>query len=319
MIFARHPERLDVVTQPAVVMRNPEVRVDNGIAQRLVGEPERQAGRKQQRRRRPGIDQSVRNALIAAGGYFALLARKRRNRIKERVRNAGAVVVVDITEVLIAAADSDVIAKKTIGRRAADFDGSLVIKGRITNAELARPIAGISTGLENLIDVAGDALRVGACVHAAGVDLNFLAAQAGEHRLGSVVVDAIDRNTVELVSNLIDIAAADLELLPPTLLAGIERNARNRRDRTVRVVETARTAETLSCLLAGSVHRIHVRGLTGFEEIRRCRRRDARDRLERLGHRHVEGLYGVGEDRDARLRLRIVSLFGKRDRVRIRP
>ena len=50
-----------------------------------------------------------------------------------------------------------------------------MIVGGIADGEIGISIAGIGTRLENLVNVTGDTLSVGAGWYAAGIDLHFLA------------------------------------------------------------------------------------------------------------------------------------------------
>ena len=82
-IFARHPERLNVVAQPVALMWDPDMQVDDIVAKRLRRQRKAQAARKEHGRRRSRVDETVgifrrRARRQAAGG-----TRDGTNRIKE--------------------------------------------------------------------------------------------------------------------------------------------------------------------------------------------------------------------------------------------
>ena len=100
--------------------------------------------------------------------------------------------------------------------------------------------SGERAGADDLIDVPGDALRVGAGGRSAGIDLEFLLTEAREHRHRRVVVSAIDGDAVESRIRLGRCRRREcapsgtIPIRPDPLHAG------NRRDGAVGVIETAR-------------------------------------------------------------------------------
>ena len=93
--------------------------------------------------------------------------------------------------------------------------------------------------LDHLIDEAAETGRIGIGFAAAGINLQLLLA---ERRLGVariVIERSIDRHAVVLVSNLIVVAAANVDGLIDSDLIGRDVRARHRGNRRVRVVQAA--------------------------------------------------------------------------------
>ncbi len=169
---------------------------------------------------------------------------ERDRRIAPDVAEIRAVELVEITEILIVPADADVIREHPIRRRAAGFYLQIVIVCRRSDAAVDRCVAGERSGLDDLIDEPrkpAGALAGGA---APGVDLQLLLTERSGRAARIVVKRAIDRYAVELVTDLVEIAAADINDLIPALLIRWDISARDRGDRRIGVVEIATPAET---------------------------------------------------------------------------
>ena len=78
---------------------------------------------------------------------------------------------------------------------------------------------------------------------AAGINLQFLLTERARRAAGIVVERTVDRNAVELVTDLIVVAAANIDDLIPALLVGRNEGARDGRDRRVGVVQVAAAAD----------------------------------------------------------------------------
>ena len=163
--------------------------------------------------------------------------------LAELVRVAGAAELIDVAIILIVAADADVVREHAVGRRAAGLDVGAVIEDRDADAEIRGGVAGKRSGLDHLIDETGESLRLGVGRRRAGVDLQLELPERRERARRIVVERAIDRNAVELVTDLRRVAAAYVHRLQVAVLIRGHVGAGDRRDRRVRAVERAAAAE----------------------------------------------------------------------------
>src|SRR5580693_2164349 len=99
---------------------------------------------------------------------------ERDRRIAPDVAEARAVELIEIAEILIVAADADVVGEETIRRGAADFDLQIVIERRRADAAAYRSVSRKGSGFNDLIDKAGQSGGAFAGRSAARVDLQLL-------------------------------------------------------------------------------------------------------------------------------------------------
>ena len=91
----------------------------------------------------------------------------------EARRVARAVELIDVAVILVETADADVVTEAPVGRRAAGFNVDAVIKRRRSDVDVADAVPGICSGLNHLVDEAGEALRLSVRRRCAGIDLQL--------------------------------------------------------------------------------------------------------------------------------------------------
>ena len=178
------------------------------------------------------------------------------------------------------------------------------------------------SGLNDLIDVTGDALGHGARRRRARVDLQLLLTERRCRARRVIVECAIDGDTVDLVADLIIIATANRERCggaDVAALTGLNSNARNRCERGEGAIEIAAAARSCDLRLRLGIDRVHVGGRTGTHEAAGvCARDRTTDRLERLAECDRQDARVISDDGDARLAIRLEALAFGGDGVRIR-
>ncbi len=272
-------EQLHVVAQRRVAMRDADVQVYDVLAVEIGS-------------LRIGVTRSRYEAVVgrlaarAVENIVDVVMRRDVERIEVK-RIAHAAEVIAVAEGLIRPRQADVVREHAVGRSSAGLDRRLVVEGRPADRQIGIGIARIGSGLDHLIDVAGQTRRVRSRRRAAGIDLHFLIAQRGERGDRREIRLTRRRQTVELVGDLIDVAAANVDALIPALLIRRNGNARRAGDSTVRLTERARTGERRGRLLPGGVDREDVAGNARMHERLRRARRRARDGAQR-------GLHGDG-------------------------
>ncbi len=161
------------------------------------------------------------------------------NRVDER----GAVELIEITEILVRSAEPNVIRKVPVGRRAAGFDSRVVIKRRRAKCQVARCVSRIGSGLDDLVNEAGQAGRVGIRLAASRINLKLLLSERRFGVAGIVVERTVDRYAVVFVADLIVVSAPNVDRLIHADLVGRNVRSGHCRDRRVRVVQPAAAPE----------------------------------------------------------------------------
>ncbi len=314
--LAGQVEELHVVARALAAVRDAPVQVDDVVALLRAGDPVGLGGREVQpvagRGRLAGRDRRAVPDVEAA----AAVAERVRDRV-ERLRVARAVAVVDVAVVLVRAGRAHVVREVAVLRRPAVLEREAVEERRRAQARVEVEEARIGAGPDHLVDVARETLAVRRRRRAAGIDLQLLLAQRREHGLRGVVVDAVDRDAVELVADLVDVAAADRERLVPALLALLHHRARHRLDRAVRVGQAARPAQAGRGVGRRAADRVDVAGGARLHQVARGARSGRADLGQAARQRAVEGLRLVRLDRDAGQRERLVAAPVDGDRVRV--
>ncbi len=306
---ARHVEHLNVVAQGRIAMRNSNVEIDDVLAVEVYALRVAVAGR---------VDEAVVGRLSARAveDVVDVVVGRHVERIEiERIADAAELIAVAVR--LIRPREPDVIRKEPVGRRAGDFDRRLMVEGRRADSEIGVGVSGIGAGLDDLIDVAGKSRRVRRGRRSAGIDLHFLISQRRQRRNRRQIRLARGRQSVELVGDLIDVAAADVDALVPALLIRGDVDARSAGDRAVGLGERARAVEGGRRLLTRRSNRVDVAGHAGTHQRLGRSRRRARDRLERALQREGRRRGLIGDDGDARFGLRLVAGLARADGIRV--
>ncbi len=193
------------------------------------------------------------------------------------IRVSGRVLLIDVAEILIVSADAHVVREEPVRRCTARFNGCLVIEDRRTDAQHRIAEARKGSGLDHLIDVAGQTLTFGVCRRCAGVDLQFGHAERGQLSGRIVVEGPVYRNAVEFVADLIVVAAANVHGLKVARLIERHDRARNGRDCGIRAVQASAAAERADLVLRGGIDGINVGSRAGFDQTARGSRTNGRN------------------------------------------
>src|SRR5579872_828017 len=146
--------------------------------------------------------------------------RERVDRIEETFTDSiCAVAAVDVAIRLPDDRAAYVIREALVLGRAAGLEAALVVQHRRSDAQVDHSESRVGAALDHLVDVARDTRGVSIGRGTAGVDLQFLLTQIRQKRLRRVVVGAVDGNAVELPTDLVEVTAADVDGLIPSLLA----------------------------------------------------------------------------------------------------
>ena len=242
---------------------------------------------------------------------------ERCERRAEPVVVVGAVIVVDVTEALVVTGDAEVVREIPVGRRTANLDHRTMVEDRRADAEL--PVSGAweRTGADDLVDVSCKALAFGVRGVRAGVDLNFGISERRGRARGIVVERTVDGNAVEFVTDLVEVAAANVDGVVITTLVGDDVGTGNRRDCRVGGVEVSAAAEGRRRMLRRGVDRVDVGGRSGFHQRTGRRGRYATDRFQSLRQAHPYGLHRVGENDLTRHAFGLILALVGGDRVRV--
>jgi len=223
-----------------------------------------------------GVAENVVRALRAAAAAYR--CRRLLHVVHQPVGrvHASAVILVVEARILVDDAQADVIREVPVRGRAAEFDADLVVEVGAADPEVDVAKAGIGAALDDLVDVAGQALAFGRGRRCAGVQLKLLLADGGQIARRVVVERPVHRHTVELVPDLVVVAAADIDGLEPARVARRNVCARERCYGGIALVGAAAAAEHCAARLRGRVDRVDVRRRAGLDEIGRRTRRDRR-------------------------------------------
>ena len=222
-----HVEHLDIVTQRRVAMRDPDVEVDDVLPVGIVGLRVAVAGLGDE----PVVG-------IPAGRAVEDVVDVIPARDVERIEVqwvADAAELVGVAERLIRSREPHVVREQAIGRRTAGFDRRLMVECRSADAQVRRRVAREGSRLDDLIDVARQARGVRSRGRAARIDLHFLVAQRRQRCDRREIRLPGGRQPVELIGDLVNVAAADVNALIPALLVGRDVDAGSARDRAVRL------------------------------------------------------------------------------------
>ena len=236
------------------------------------------------------------------------------------VAHARAVELIGVAEVLVVAAEAEVIREVPVRRRSADFKRSLVIIRRPADPQIDVGEPGIRPGADDLIDEPGEAvcLRIG--WRNAGVDLKLLLTERRGRARRVIIEGAINGDAVDLVSDLVVVAAADAERWRGADITDLIRqneHAGNRRDRRPGAVEVTAAADGGDLVLLRRCDRVHVRDGTGFDQRRGSAGCNAADRPKDAPRGDVDRTVLVRDHGEARLRDRFVPWLLERERVRV--
>ena len=193
-----------------------------------------------------------------------------------------------------------------------------MVEDRRADAELSVGRARVRTGANDLIDVSREALAFGVRGVRAGVDLNFGVTERRGRARGIVVERTIDGDAVEFVTDLVEVAAANVDGVVITTLVGDDVGTGDGRDCRVGRVEVSAAAEGRRRVLRRRVDRVDVGGRSGFDQRTGGRGRYATDRFQSLRQAHPNRLDRVGENDLPRNALGLIRAFIGGDRVCIR-
>ena len=192
-----------------------------------------------------------------------------------------------------------------------------MVERRSAEGEIQARETGIGPGLDHLVDEAAQAVGFRARRRAADIDLQFLLTQRRERRGRILIVGALNRHAVELITEIGVVAAADVDRLIPSALTGADLDARNRSEPGVRLRQRSAAAERCRGRLLRSRNGVHVGDGAGPHDVGRGARRNAPDGLQGLACGDVHGRALVREHRDATLRKRVVALLFDRHGIRV--
>src|SRR5580700_2979282 len=226
------------------------------------------------------------------------------------VGDISAVVLREIVEGLVVTAQTDVVREVPVWSRSARLYSELVVEGVRSEAAVDVGVAREGTGLDDLVDETGDAVRSDRRRTAAGVDFELLQAEARPSRRRVVIERTVDGNTVVLEPAEEWVRAVNDDGLIPAHAAGSNDQTRRRGDRRVDAVQVTAAADGRRGLDLSGVDLIEVAADTGLNQRGASLRRNVRNDLERFAHGQRELLRLVGKDRDARERDILIPAFG---------